>query len=185
MAATDPFQQVSCQADQQRGDKSGTSFSPKPKSAAAPGSGPVGFGATWCFKNGVQVTVSAPKPYTPHTMEPGGQSGYTPGNRPRAVDVTIRNGSTNIVDLDEFLGIGAHDANGRNAEAIFEGEDHSRGLGKTLLLPGMKKVMTQGFALPPSAAKRMDVEVSLNLAPDRKALWSGPDESARWSGSAG
>lgn len=164
VAATDPFHQVSCQAGRQRA---------------------TAFGTTWCFKNGVQVTVSAPKPYTPRTTESGGPSGYTPGNRTRAVEVTIRNGSTNMVDLEEFLSIGATDANGRTAQAVFEGEDHSRGLGKTLLLPGMTKMKTQGFALPPSAAKRMGVDVSLNLAADRRAVWSGPDESALWSGRVG
>ncbi|MFG2530916.1 hypothetical protein [Streptomyces sp. NPDC048516] len=190
VAATDPFHQVSCQAGQQQttassGAKAGASPSPKPKAAGAPGSGPVSFDTTWCFKNGVQVTVSAPKPYTPRTMRHDWQRGYTPGNRTRAVEVTIRNGSTNMVDLEELISIGATDANGRGAQAVFEGEDPSRGLGKTLLLPGMKKVMTQGFALPPSAAKRMGVEVSLNVAADRRALWSGPDESARWSGRMG
>lgn len=171
VAAADPLHQVSCRPAQ----------SPT-KPSAAPGSGPASFHTTYCFNNGVQATVSAPKPYTPRPVKHDWQRGFTPGNRTLAVQVTIRNGSTNVVDLEEFFGIAAKDANGRPAEAVFEGEDHSRGLGKTLLLPGMTKVVTQGFALPPNASQSMGVEVSLTLPPDRRAVWSGPDENAWWSG---
>ncbi|GAA5608965.1 hypothetical protein CP981_34370 [Streptomyces platensis] len=171
VAVADPLHQVSCRPSQ-----------PQSKTSAATGSSPASFHTTYCFKNGVQATVSAPKPYTPRQMKHDWERGYTPGNRTVAVEVTIRNGSTNVVDLAEFFGIAAKDANGRTAEAVFEGDDHSRGLGKTLLLPGMTKVVTQGFALPPNASKSMAVEVSLALASDRRAVWSGPDESAWWSG---
>ncbi|MCF3142044.1 hypothetical protein [Streptomyces platensis] len=174
VAVADPLHQVSCRPSQ-----------PQAKTSAATGGSPANFHTTYCFKNGVQATVSAPKPYTPRHMEHDWQRGYTPGNRTMAVEVTIRNGSTNVVDLEEFFGIAAKDANGRTAEAVFEGDDHSRGPGKTLLLPGMTKTVTQGFALPPNASKSMGVEVSLALAADRRAVWSGPDESAWWSGRVG
>ncbi|MEU8686478.1 hypothetical protein [Streptomyces sp. NPDC048611] len=170
VAVTDPFQQVPCQAEQS---------TTKPSSQAKSGSPAVKFRTTWCFRNGVQATVSAPEPYTPREVR---DSGYTQGNRPVAVQVTIRNGSTNIVNLHEFLSLGAKDAHGRAADPIFEGEDHSSGVGETLLLPGMEKEITQGFALPPSASKRMSVEASVALAADRRSLWTGPGESAYWSG---
>ncbi|MEU8780505.1 hypothetical protein [Streptomyces sp. NPDC048637] len=176
VAATNLFHHVSCQADQ---------VQTKSASEAKPGTSPsptTGFHTTWCFKNGVQATVSAPTPYTPRKLKDGSQSG-TPGDkRTLAAQVTIRNGSTNIVNLEEFLGIGAKDANGKMADPVFDGEEHSSSVGKTLLLPGMTKVITQGFALPPSAAKSMAVEVTLNLPADRKGLWSGPEESAWWNG---
>lgn len=176
VAATNLFHHVSCQAGQVQttsasGAGPGTSSSPT-----------TGFHTTWCFRNGVQATVSAPEPYTPRTPQDDSQSG-TPGDkRTLAAQVTIRNGSTNIVNLEEFLGISAKDADGKTADPVFDGEDHSSGVGKTLLLPGMTKVITRGFALPPSAAKSMGVEVTLNLPADRKGLWSGPEESAWWSG---
>lgn len=188
VAVADPLHQASCRPAQwpskpsSEAAKAGASRSPSPeqKTASAPGSSPASFHTTYCFKNGVQATVSTPKPYTPRPMKHDWERGYTPGNRTMAVEVTIRNGSTNVVDLEEFFGISAKDANGRTAEAVFEGDDHSRGLGKTLLLPGMTKTVTQGFALPPNASQSMGVEVSLALAADRRAVWSGPDESAWW-----
>ncbi|WP_433859727.1 hypothetical protein [Streptomyces kronopolitis] len=182
VAATDPFQQVSCQDKQShtksQDDPSHTTSSSGAK-AGSPTSSTVSFRTTWCFKNGVQATVSTPKPYTPRAMNDGSD---TQEHRAVAVQVTIRNVSTNIVDLGEFLSLGAKDADGRMAGPIFQGGDHSRGVGKTLLLPGMEKEMTQGFSLPSSAAKSMSVEASLSLAADRKSMWTGPSESAWWSG---
>lgn len=156
--ASDPFHEVSCQA------------------------GPLRFQTTRCFDDGLQVTVSAPKPYTPHAR--GGEpiGGYPPGSRAVSVEITIRNGSTNMVDLENLWSIGAKDANGHQATPIWEGDDLSRGLGHTQLLPGMTKVMRQGFALPPSAAKSMGVEVSLVTPPDVGIGWNRRNDNAWWSG---
>ncbi|SEE74514.1 hypothetical protein SAMN05428943_5935 [Streptomyces sp. 2314.4] len=155
--ASDPFHEVSCQA------------------------GPLRFQTTRCFDDGLQVTVSAPKPYTPRKM---GQSStdYPVGSRTVSVEITIRNGSPNMVDLENLWSIGGKDANGHQATPIWEGDDLSRGLGHTQLLPGMTTVRTQGFALPPSAAKSMGVEVSLVTPPDVGIGWNRRNDTAWWSG---
>ncbi|MEU6084025.1 hypothetical protein [Streptomyces sp. NPDC047108] len=176
VAATDPFHHVSC-----RPAHVDTAPSTEETAEGSPSS-TAEFGTTSCFENGVQATVAAPEPSTPHEMRNEGQRENPGDDRTVTVHVTIRNGSTNIIDLEEFFTIGAKDADGRTAEAVFEGEDHSSGLGKTMLLPGMKKVITQRFTLPPSAAKSMAVEANTALPQDRRGAWSGPDESAWWSG---
>jgi len=155
--AADPFDEVSCRA------------------------GPLRFQTTRCFDDGLQVTVSAPKPYTPRKMGPS-STDYPVGSRTVSVEITIRNGSTGIVDLENLWSIGGKDANGHQATPIWEGDDLSRGLGHTQLLPGMTKVMTQGFALPPSAAKSMGVEVSLVTPPDVGIGWNRRNDNAWWSG---
>ncbi len=181
LVTTNAFPQVSCAAPQQSpaspGANTGTSAS------TADGGGPLGYDTTRCFEDGVQVTASAPEPYALGKEQRRRQDADAQGKRIVSVQITIRNGSTSVLDLDEFYSIGAKDADGRQAQALFEGDDHSSGLGRTLLLPGMKKVVTQRFALPPNAATRLDTEVEFARAADRRTwLTAQGDERVGWSG---
>ncbi|MFG2289652.1 DUF4190 domain-containing protein [Streptomyces sp. NPDC048595] len=182
LVTTNAFHQVSCAAPQQSpaspGANTGTSAA-----TADGGGGPLGYDTTRCFEDGVQVTASAPEPYALGKDRQRRQDADVQGKRIVSVQITIRNGSTSVLDLDEFYSIGAKDADGRRAQALFEGDDHSSGLGRTLLLPGMKKAVTQRFALPPNAATRLDTEVEFARAADRRTwLTAQDDESVGWSG---
>ncbi|WP_432000847.1 hypothetical protein [Streptomyces sioyaensis] len=166
---TDPFHQASCNAGPTRTTSSsvvGTNTSPSPpsKAVAPPATGALGFHTARCYKDGMQVTVSAPRPFT----VPESASGHTPGDRAVSVEITFRNGSVGVLDLD-LHSCGAKDAHGRQAEAIFHGgEEHG---GNRTLLPGMTKAWHCEFSLPPSAAASMQVDVGVMHYSD--AVWSG------------
>jgi hypothetical protein len=132
----------------------------------APSSGALRFNATQRYKDGLQVQVSAPRPFAPSDSA----AGHTPGDKAVAVDVTVTNGSNNRVDLD-LVSIQAKDASGRSAETIFDSAKGINGLTGTLL-PGKKSVDTCAFDLPKSAASSLDVEVSPGFNYE-SAVWSG------------
>ncbi|WP_432003606.1 hypothetical protein [Streptomyces sioyaensis] len=132
----------------------------------APAAGALEFNTSRCYADGMQVTVSAPKPFS----VPESASGHTPGNRAVSVDITFRNGSVGVLDL-ELPSCGANDADGRQANPIFHGDEHD---GVKTLLPGMKKVWHCEFSLPPSAASSMTGMVSPGIGHGEEASWSGP-----------
>ncbi|MEU6331780.1 hypothetical protein ABZ851_31580 [Streptomyces sp. NPDC047049] len=146
---TDTFHQASC------------STSP---TEAPPADGALSFHTSRCYKDGMQVTVSAPKPFT----VPESASGHAPGNRAVSVEITFRNGSVGVLDLD-LHSCGAKDAHGRQAEPIYHGdEEHG---GNRYLLPGMTEAWHCEFSLPPNAANSMQVEAGVMHY--REAVWSG------------
>ncbi|MFG3115513.1 hypothetical protein ACGF4C_14005 [Streptomyces sp. NPDC048197] len=164
MVTTNAFQQVSC-------------------AAPTAGDGQLRYDSTRCFEDGLQVTASSSTPYTPSEEERQRQDSNMRDKHIVSVQITIRNGSTGILDTEELYSIGAKDAHGRTADPLFEGDDHSSGLGRTLLLPGMKKVITQRFALPLNAASHLEVGVDFARAADNRTwLTTLHNESAVWSG---
>ncbi|MYT15802.1 hypothetical protein YWIDRAFT_05287 [Streptomyces sp. SceaMP-e96] len=184
LVTTNAFRQVSCADPQQTStspaEKTGSSPSSQPQAATAPGGGAMRFNTTRCFQDGLQVTVSAPKPYTPAK----GASGYPPGARIVSVEVTIRNGSTSMMDLENSSSIGVNDAKGRPADPVFAGDDRSVGLGRTQLLPGMTKVRTEAFAVPPTTAHHLTVEAEVAM-PESERTWltvRSRHDRAMWNG---
>lgn len=165
MVTTNALQQVSCAAP------------------TAGGGQQLRYDTTRCFEDGLQVTASSSKPYTLGKEEQRRQDSNTRGKRIVSMQITIRNGSTGMLDTEELYSIGAKDAHGHTADPLFEGDDHSSGLGRTLLLPGMEKVITQRFALPPDAANHLKVGVDFARAADHRTwLTALHNESAVWSG---
>ncbi|MEU9497261.1 hypothetical protein [Streptomyces sp. NPDC048196] len=164
MVTTNAFPQVSC-------------------AAPTAGDGQLRYDTTRCFEDGLQVTASPSTPYAPSKEEQQRQDSNTQGKRIVSVQITIRNGTTGMLDTKELYSIGAKDAHGRTAEPLSEGDDHSSGLGQTLLLPGMQKVITQRFALPLDAASHLEVGVDFARAADNRTwLTTLHNESAVWSG---
>ncbi|MBB6081676.1 DUF4190 domain-containing protein [Streptomyces paradoxus] len=144
---------------------------PAPSTATSPGttaptSGALQFNTAQRYQDGLQVQVSAPRPFTPSDSA----AGYTPGDKAVAVDVTVTNGSGKRVDLD-LLSIQAKDADGRSAETIFDSAKGINGVTGTLL-PGKKSVATYAFDLPKNASSSLDVEVSPGFNYE-SAVWSG------------
>ncbi|MFI2368576.1 DUF4352 domain-containing protein [Streptomyces sp. NPDC018833] len=108
---------------------------------------------TSVYDDDVQVTVSAPKPYTPGEFAVG----HTKGNKAYQVTITIENAGkekydANLVTVDARAG-----KDGVTAEQIF---DDKAGTGfEGSILPGKKATVTYAFDAP-ADAKNLTVEVS-------------------------
>ncbi|ATW48876.1 DUF4352 domain-containing protein [Streptomyces peucetius] len=108
---------------------------------------------TSVYDDDVQVTVSAPKPYTPGEFAVG----HTKGNEAYQVTITIENAGkekydANLVTVDARAG-----KDGVTAEQIF---DDKAGTGfEGTILPGKKATVTLAFDAP-ADAKNLTVEVS-------------------------
>ncbi|MCT9093847.1 DUF4352 domain-containing protein [Streptomyces sp. ASQP_92] len=151
--------------------KTAAPATPAPSTTTSPGtttpsSGTLPFSATQRYKDGLQVQVSPPRPFTPSDSA----AGYTPGDKAVAVDVTVTNGSDNRASLD-LVSVQAKDADGRSAETIFDSAQGINGLTGTVL-PGKKSVATFVFDLPKSASSSLDVEVRPGFDYE-SAVWSG------------
>jgi hypothetical protein len=108
---------------------------------------------TSVYDDDVQVTVSAPKPYSPTEFAVG----HTEGNQAYQVTVTIENGGkekydTSLVTVDARAG-----KDGVTAEQIFDGD--TGGGFEGMILPGKKATVTVAFDAP-ADAKNLTVEVS-------------------------
>ncbi|MEU5219856.1 hypothetical protein AB0G79_27215 [Streptomyces sp. NPDC020807] len=140
-----------------------------PSASASSADGTHAFGETWKFPDGVEVTVSAPRTFTPTQ----GASGHKTGNKALAVEVAVRNGAGERLDLDT-VAVRARDAGGRELADVFDAEAEPPMLGfHGSLLTGRKAVGAYGFDLPPGSADRLDVEVSVGFT-QPSAFWSGP-----------
>ncbi|WP_406125245.1 hypothetical protein OHQ89_25000 [Streptomyces canus] len=149
--------------------KTAAPTTPAPSTATSPGttaptSGALRFNTAQRYQDGLQVQVSAPRPFAPSDSA----AGYTPGDKAVAVDVTVTNGSGKRIELD-LLSIQAKDASGRSAETIFDSAKGINGMTGTLL-PG--NAATYAFDLPKSASSSLDVEVSPGFNYE-SAVWSG------------
>lgn len=124
------------------------------------------FGETERYADGVEVTVSAPRPFTPADTA----IGHTAGNRAVAVEITVRNGSKARLPL--VVVVRGRDAQGREVEQVFDStQDVGAGLDGTVL-PGRTAVGTQGFDVPGGSGGTLDLEVVVGV--DRgPAFWSG------------
>ncbi|MFF3291766.1 DUF4190 domain-containing protein [Streptomyces sp. NPDC003023] len=110
-------------------------------------------GDTSAYEDDVEITVSAPKPYTASEFAVG----HTKGNKSYQVTVTIENAGkekfdTTLVTLDARAG-----KDGVTAEQIFD-EKVGSGFEGTIL-PGKKATVTFAFDAP-ADAKNLTVEVS-------------------------
>ncbi|MEU7292547.1 hypothetical protein AB0A76_04965 [Streptomyces exfoliatus] len=125
------------------------------------------FGRTQRYDDGVEVTVSAPAAFTPSAAA----AGHTPGNKAMTLQVTVRNGGGERLELAVVL-VRARDGEGREASRVFDVEpDLGMGLSGTLL-PGRQAVAAYGFDVPPTQDALFDVEVQVGF--ERPALfWSG------------
>lgn len=130
--------------------------------------GALDFNTAQRYEDGLQVTVSAPRPFSPSDTA----AGHSPGNRAVTVEVTVRNGSEERLNLD-LVSVEAKDADGRAVERIFDNaKDLTGGLSGTLL-PGRQSVAAYAFDLPREAASSLDVEVRPGFDYE-SAVWSGP-----------
>ncbi|MDX2561555.1 hypothetical protein PV371_18075 [Streptomyces sp. TX20-6-3] len=140
-----------------------------PASRAATGEGPArAFGQTQGYEDGVEVTVSAPVPFTPSDSA----AGHLEGNLAVALQITVHNGGDQRLDLATVM-VQVRDGEGREGTRVFDGAPPHLGLGLSgTLLPGKKAVGGYGFDLPPAEKPVLDVEV--RVGHDRPALfWSG------------
>lgn len=125
------------------------------------------FGATQRYEDGVEVTVSAPDRFTPSEAA----AGHKAGNTAVTVEVTVRNGSDERLEL-ALVQVSARDGDGREAKRIFDVEP-DLGSGLTgALLPGRKAVAVYGFDVPPGKGAALDVEVRIGFQRP-SAFWGG------------
>lgn len=108
------------------------------------------------YDDGLKVTVSAAKAYTPDEFA----SGHTKGNKAYQVTVTIENGTKKSFDSTLTTLTGRTGANGAEAAEIFDGKVGSGFTGS--VLPGKKATVTFAFDTP-AAAKDLTVEVAPGL----------------------
>ncbi|MFJ5075366.1 hypothetical protein ACIP8Z_12285 [Streptomyces sp. NPDC088553] len=140
-----------------------------PTSRTATGEGAArAFGQTQGYEDGVEVTVSAPVPFTPSDSA----AGHLEGNLAVALQITVHNGGDQRLDLATVV-VQVRDGEGREGTRVFGGAPPHLGLGLSgTLLPGKKAVGGYGFDLPPAENPVLDVEVGVGH--DRPALfWSG------------
>ncbi|MEU3607302.1 hypothetical protein AB0E83_17950 [Streptomyces sp. NPDC035033] len=145
-----------------------SSRAPGDRATTAPASGTLAFGRTRAYEDGLEVTVSAPRPFTPSR----GAAGHSPGNRAVVLDVKVRNGSGDRIALDGVV-VRARDGEGRELSAVFDAEPPPvLGL-HGALLPGRQAVASYGFDLPATARSALEVEVKVGFDQDSD-FWSGP-----------
>ncbi|MGN9795765.1 DUF4190 domain-containing protein [Streptomyces sp. NPDC054847] len=108
---------------------------------------------TSVYDDDVQVTVSAPKPYTPGEFA----IGHTKGNKAYQVTITIENAGKEKFDTSLVTADARAGKDGVTAEQIF---DDKAGTGfEGTILPGKKATVTFAFDAP-ADAKNLTVEVS-------------------------
>ncbi|MFF0484313.1 hypothetical protein [Streptomyces sp. NPDC004435] len=139
-----------------------TSVSP----SEASGEGLVPFGRSHRYEGGVEVTVSAPKRFTPAPSS----AGHAAGNIAVAVEVTVRNDSGERLELSTVI-VQGRDADGRETGRVFDADAGILPLSGGLL-PGRKAVAVYGFDVPREAATLLEVEVGVGFGGD-SAFWFG------------
>ncbi|MFE6228375.1 hypothetical protein [Streptomyces sp. NPDC057854] len=143
-----------------------TTASGTPPPGTSPAAGLLPFGRTHRFPDGVEVTVSAPERFTPADTS----AGHKDGNIAVKVEVTVRNGSGERLDLVTVV-VRGRDGDGREAVRVFDAGQNVMALSGGLL-PGRKAVADHGFDLPPPAADPFEVEVNVGFDGD-SAFWGG------------
>ncbi|MFF9013880.1 DUF4190 domain-containing protein [Streptomyces sp. NPDC014870] len=126
------------------------------------------FGQTFAYEDGIKVTVSKPRAYTPDQFA----AGHTKGNKAFQVTVTIVNGSKETLDVTGAL-VDASDAEGAQADAIFDGSNATT-MFQGNVLPGKQAKGTFAFSLPSAAAGEMQIELSPTILDHEKGIWIGP-----------
>ncbi|MFF7814325.1 DUF4352 domain-containing protein [Streptomyces sp. NPDC007945] len=134
---------------------------PPPESA-----GLLSFGRTHRFAGGVEVTVSPPERFAPAQSS----AGHKDGNIAVKVDVTVRNGSDERLELVTVV-VRGRDGDGRETAQVFDPEQVVMPLDGDLL-PGRRTVAAYGFDLPPGAGNSLEVGVSVGSDGDA-VHWDG------------
>ncbi|MGW4034344.1 DUF4352 domain-containing protein [Streptomyces sp. NPDC004838] len=115
--------------------------------------GGLGAGDASAYKDGLKVTVSAPKSFTPSEVA----AGHTAGNKAYKVTVVIENTGTKKFDSTLVLADARAGADGVTAEQIFDQKVDSSFDG--MIMPGKKATVTFGFSAP-ADAKNLTVEIT-------------------------
>lgn len=133
------------------------------KSTSPKNNGPVGkplaAGDTAVYDDGLSVTVSAPKKYSPSDTAVG----HTAGNTAYQVTVTLENTGKKKADTTLFTTDARAGAKGAKAEEIIDGTVGDGPSGQ--ILPGKTVTVTLAYDTPP-AAKTLDVTVSPDVLHD-------------------
>ncbi|MEU2546149.1 DUF4352 domain-containing protein [Streptomyces roseolus] len=124
------------------------------------------FGRTHRYAGGVEVTVSPPERFAPAQSS----AGHRDGNVAVKVDVTVRNGSDERIELVTVV-VRGRDGDGREAARVFDPEQVVMPL-EGDLLPGRRVVAAYGFDLPPGAGNTLEVDVSVGFDGDA-VHWTG------------
>lgn len=131
--------------------------------SSSPKHGPVGkplaAGDTAVYDDGLSVTVSAPKKYSPSDTAVG----HTAGNVAYQVTVTLENTGKKKANTTLFTTDARAGAKGTKAEEIIDGK--VGGSPGAQILPGKTVTVTLAYDTPP-AAKTLDVSVSPDILHD-------------------
>lgn len=153
--------------------------SPTSSSSAAGSSadeGPVKIGVKEyvAYKSGLEIRVPRLATFRISDTAAGGQ----PGQRGVVATVSIKNGSSERVDLDSVIVNARAGSEGEQAEAVY---DSARGLGSGFqgtLAPGRTATAKYGFAVDPEDLDDIQIEVQLDYDRD-PALFEGSTEAGR------
>ncbi|WP_367825124.1 DUF4190 domain-containing protein [Streptomyces sp. LMG1-1-1.1] len=126
------------------------------------------FGRTHTYEDGVEVTVSVPKPYRPD----GFAAGYEKGDTALRVTITIVNGGDEALDVTTALP-DARDAQGARASTIFDGSGATE-MFRGTVLPGKQVKAGYAFALPSDADGELQIELAPKLLAYEPVIWTGP-----------
>ncbi|MEW9516007.1 DUF4190 domain-containing protein [Streptomyces tubercidicus] len=140
----------------------------KSSASAAEKARHLSFGESYTFENGLRVTVTEPKPYTPDDFV----LGHAKGNKAVQVTVKVVNTGTARVEVETGLPE-VSDAEGASAELLIDGSGRQKVI-TGYVLPGKEAVGKYAFSLPPDAANRIEVEFSPDAMQWKDAYWSGP-----------
>ncbi|WP_406863989.1 DUF4352 domain-containing protein [Streptomyces sp. HUAS MG47] len=147
-----------------------TSIAPSAADSPSPAGGTAdvhAFGDTQKYPDGIEVTVSGLKTFTPFE----GAAGHKAGYKAVSVDVAVTNGSDARLEL-ATVAVRARDGDGRELATVADAESNVLGLSGAVL-PGKKAIATYGFDLPPDAGQVVDVEVTVGFSSRPSAFWSG------------
>lgn len=128
---------------------------------------PMAFGTWKTYDDGVAIKIGRPVPYEPDEVA----AGHTKGHLALQVQVTITNDSKRSLDISSALPT-VRDAQGRQAEGIFDGHGATKPFaGK--LLPGKRAVSRFAYSIPPTGAKELQFDVSPGEDYE-SGVWIGP-----------
>ncbi|MFF0742653.1 DUF4190 domain-containing protein [Streptomyces sp. NPDC004111] len=127
------------------------------------------FGKSFTYEDGVKVTVSAPKSFTPdrytaHLLKPG--------NRAYFVRITIDNGSTKRLSPLSYPQV--TDQRGADVDVMVDSA-HVSYFARTIL-PGNRSSAMHAFQVPKDAATRLQLEYAPDYEGHDFQMWTGPAE---------
>ncbi|NBE56821.1 DUF4352 domain-containing protein [Streptomyces sp. YC537] len=134
---------------------------------AAESDEPLEFGASHTYDDGVKVTVSKPKPYSPDEFA----AGHKDGNVAVQFTITIVNGGKKTMDATTALPT-LRDAKGADVEMVFDGSNATKPFnGK--ILAGKRAQASFAFSVPADATKEVQLEVGPEVLKYDDMIWTG------------